>query len=82
MALKKHYDEVLSQTTLRQLLQDDERNAALRFKILDKIYMDFSHTKIDKTGLDLLLKAAGDQKVSEAIQAMFNGEEINSTEKR
>lgn len=44
--------------------------------------MDFSHTKIDKKGLDLLLKASQDQQVANQIQQMFNGDQINSTEKR
>ena len=43
---------------------------------------DFTHTKIDKKGLDLLLKVADDIKKKKKVKAMFSGEAINTTEKR
>ena len=82
VALKKHYDEVTSKTHLRELLQDEERNAQLRFQVGDKTWLDFSHTKIDSEGLRLLLEVAKEQKLSERILAMVNGDVINTTEKR
>ena len=58
VALKKHYDEVTSKTHLRDLLQDEERNNKLRFLMGKNTHMDFTHTKIDSKGLDLLLEVA------------------------
>ena len=81
VALKKHYEEVTSKTHLRDLLQDEARNEQLRFKV-GKTWMDFSHTKIDSEGLRLLLEVAKEQKLSQKLQAMVNGEVINTTEKR
>ena len=54
IALKKHYETVTKSTHLRDLLQDESRNEALRFKVLDKIWLDYTHTKIDAQGLALL----------------------------
>jgi len=59
-ALKKHYTEVTSETHLRDLLQDEARNEALRFKFGDNVWLDFSHTKIDAEGLKLLLDVAAE----------------------
>ena len=47
IALKQHYETVTKSTHLRDLLQDESRNEALRFKVLDKIWLDYTHTKID-----------------------------------
>ena len=59
IALKQHYANVTSKAHLRDLLQDEERNTALRFQF-GKTWFDFSHTKIDTEGLRLLLEVAKD----------------------
>lgn len=46
-ALKLHYETVTKSLHLRDLLQDESRNETLRFKVLDKIWLDYTHTKID-----------------------------------
>ena len=81
-ALRNHYETVTKQTHLRDLLQDEERNAALRFKVLDQIWADYTHTKIDLEGLRLLGEVAKDAGVLSSINAMFNGEVVNPTEGR
>lgn len=81
-ALKQHYDTVTSGSHLRDLLQDETRNAALRQKLGDDILLDFTHTKIDAEGLRLLNNVATDQHVAQNINAMFAGEVINPTEGR
>lgn len=53
-ALKQHYETVTKSLHLRDLLQDESRNESLRFKVLDKIWLDYTHTKIDSQGLALL----------------------------
>ena len=80
--MKSHYETVTKQTHLKELLQDKERNAALTMKFDDKIIMDFTHTKIDAEGLKLLKLVASELQVSEKIKKMFDGEKINTTEKR
>lgn len=69
-------------THLRELLQDESRNESLRFKVLDKIWLDYTHTKIDSQGLALLAQVATDQGVADGIRAMFNGDVVNPTEGR
>ena len=81
-ALKQHYETVTKAKHLRDLLQDETRNESLRFKVLDKIWMDYTHTKIDSEGLALLGQVAQDQNVAGNIQAMFAGEVVNPTEGR
>jgi len=51
---------VTKQSHLKDLLQDDARNSTLRFKVLDKIWLDYTHTKIDEQGLQLLNAVAQD----------------------
>jgi glucose-6-phosphate isomerase len=46
------------------------------------VIADFTHTKIDKKGLDLLLKVADDVNLVTKVKKMFSGEAINTTEKR
>lgn len=82
VALKQHYDAVTSKTHLKQLLQDEERNAALRFKLLDKIWLDYTHTKIDAEGLRLLGEVARERAVAQGVKDMFAGEVCNPTEGR
>ena len=81
VALKKHYDEVTSKTPLKDLLQDEERNRRLTVKF-DKMMLDYTHTKIDSKGLDLLVKVARSAELDEKIADMFSGEKINTTEGR
>lgn len=82
-ALKAHFDTVTSKSHLRELLQDEARNEALRFQCLDsKIWLDYTHTKIDAEGLALLNQVAKEQAVAQNIKDMFAGEVVNPTEGR
>lgn len=83
-ALKKHYNDVIKPQHLRDLLKDEARNQKLVFKFDDAnpAMLDLTHTKIDATGLDLLLKVADEVQLKQRVQSMFSGEVINKTEKR
>ena len=81
-ALKQHYETVTKQAHLRDLLQDEQRNAALRFKVDDSVWLDYTHTKIDLAGLALLADVAREQGVARGVQDMFAGEVVNPTEGR
>ena len=48
----------------------------------DSVIADFTHTKIDKRGLELLFKVASDVELEAKVKKMFSGEVINTTEKR
>ncbi len=80
--LKAHYALHTSKTHLKDLLNDEERNNKLRTQVGDDIFFDFTHTKIDSLGFDLLKKVAEEAKLTEKVNAMFNGDKINNTEKR
>ena len=54
----------------------------MRFKVLDKIWLDYTHTKIDAEGLRLLGEVANNQGVAAGIRSMFAGEVVNPTEGR
>lgn len=54
----------------------------MTFKLGTDTIVDFTHTKIDKKGIELLLDVANNAKVFDKIDQMFSGEKINNTEKR
>mmetsp|Transcript_63389 Transcript_63389/g.87561 ORF Transcript_63389/g.87561 Transcript_63389/m.87561 type:complete len:126 (-) Transcript_63389:1236-1613(-) len=83
VALKKHFDEVIAKKHIKDYLDDELRNEKLRVRAFDqKAILDFTHVKIDQTGIDLLMKVAEETKLHDRVAAMFNGEVINKTEKR
>ena len=54
----------------------------LTFKLGDDTIVDFTHTKIDKRGIELLLEVAKQANLYSKIDQMFEGANINNTEKR
>lgn len=51
IALKEHYEAVTKHQHLSKLLEDEERNSLLTFKLGDDTIVDFTHTKIDVRGI-------------------------------
>ena len=82
LKLKEHYNLVVKKQHLSSLLQDDERNRLLTFKLGDDLIVDFTHTKIDKRGIELLLDVAKEADLAVKIDQMFQGAIINTTENR
>lgn len=81
-ALEQHNAEQ-SAVTIQQLftLQNDRfEQYSLNFN--DEILVDFSKNKINQDTLKLLRQLAQECALSQAIEAMFNGEKINRTENR
>ena len=73
----------MSQTHLKELLQQDERNKGLVVEDKEaQLILDYTHTKIDATTLNMLFKVAEEQRLTEKLSAMFKGETINTTEGR
>jgi len=48
----------------------------------NNLLVDFSKNNIDESTLAILLQLANECKLKDAIQAMFDGQKINETEKR
>lgn len=58
-ALKQHYDTNLRPLHLKNMLQDQDRNAKLvHSDSTAKIVLDYTHTKIDAATMDLLKQVA------------------------
>lgn len=58
------------------------RNSHLRAALGEDVILDFTHSKIDQKGFEILQEVATDSKLFEKIDAMFDGKKINNTEKR
>ena len=79
--LERHYKKI-SESHLRELFADapDRFN---KFSIaFEDILFDYSKNRISSKTLSLLIDLANECRVSDAIEAMFNGEAINETEGR
>jgi glucose-6-phosphate isomerase len=79
--LKEHAEE-MKKNNLRELFRTDPDRFKKFSLCLDEFVFDFSKNIITDKTLQLLLQLADECKVKEAINAMFNGDIINSTEKR
>ena len=79
--LKQHADEMKS-IHMRELFQKDtSRFDKYAFHFQD-ILIDFSKNRVTDQTLTLLFQLANECKLSDAIQALFEGDLINETEKR
>ena len=79
--LEKHYAE-MKKVHLRELFKDDPDRFKKFSLCEDEIVFDYSKNIITEKTLKLLLQLAEECKVKEAMNAMFNGDIINGTEKR
>jgi glucose-6-phosphate isomerase len=79
--LQAHASE-MKQVHMRTLFAEDPDRYKKFALCLDDTVFDYSKNIITEKTVQLLQQLAGECKVSEAIQAMFNGEMINETEKR
>ena len=80
-SLVQHAEE-MKQAHMRELFANDPDRFKHYSLCLDPIVFDYSKNIISSRTIELLLKLAEECKVKEAMQAMFNGEQINETEKR
>lgn len=78
----KEKSKVFQKIHLRELFQSDP-NRANRFSLeFGKLHYDFSKQRIDQNVLDLLVSLAKEAHLKEAVEAMFSGDVINTSEKR
>lgn len=82
LLLKKHYDEEMSHTQIKNLFEKDKERFNKFSLWFNDILFDYSKNIITEKTLNILLNLAEDCKVKEAIEAMFSGEIINETEGR
>ena len=80
-ALEEHYQKIQSQH-LRTLFAEDPRRGERYTAEAVGIYLDYSKNRITDETLRLLLQLADSSGLRERIEAMFQGEKINVTEKR
>lgn len=79
--LVSHADEI-KKTHLRDLFQNDP-NRFNRFHVqTDHFLLDYSKNNITPETMNLLFELAEEAHLKQAIQDMFNGEKINTTENR
>ncbi|MCX6319246.1 MAG: glucose-6-phosphate isomerase [Bacteroidetes bacterium] len=79
--LQDHSDK-MKQVHMRDLFRDDAERFNKYSLCLKDTLVDFSKNIINDTTLSLLLQLAEECKLGEGINAMFNGDAINATEKR
>ncbi len=80
-ALKTHAEEM--QDIHMKDLFDNDRERFRRFSIIfEDMLVDFSKNRISEKTIDLLIRLAEASDLKAAIEAMFAGERINTTENR
>ena len=79
--LENHY-AVMKNVHLRDLFKDDPARFKKFSLCEDEIVFDYSKNIITEKTLKLLLQLAEECNLKEAMNAMFNGDIINGTEKR
>jgi len=80
-ALTAHYKKI-SKIHLRKLFADDPKRGERLTLEAAGIFLDYSKHRINDQTIKLLLQLADESRLRERIDAMFNGEKINITEKR
>lgn len=80
-ALQLHCDAEMGQTHLKELFEDTARVDSFSLECED-LYVDFSKNRISEKTLSLLLELAEQQNLTQAIEDLLTGEEVNDTEHR
>jgi glucose-6-phosphate isomerase len=80
-ALEEHYQHARDLHLRTLFAQDPERGKRFTLEA-EGIYLDYSKNRITDETLKLLLNLAESSGLRQRIDAMFNGEKINITEKR
>jgi glucose-6-phosphate isomerase len=80
-ALASHYNSA-SKLHLRQLFADDPKRGQRMAIEAVGLYLDYSKNRVTDETLKLLLQLADESGLRARIDAMFDGEKINITEKR
>ena len=79
--LASHY-KTLSKLHLRQLFAEDPKRGQRMAIEAVGLYLDYSKNRVTDETVNLLIQLAEESGLQGRIDAMFNGEKINITEKR
>jgi len=80
-ALTLHHSKIASQH-MRDWFQEDSTRFS-RFSLqVDNLFLDYSRNRVNATTLNLLCELAHAAGLTDKINALFNGEAINTTENR
>lgn len=79
--LKDHFEQIKDYQMRDWFAEDENRFQAFSVQFED-ILLDYAKNRIDKKGMELLVKLAETCQVAEARELMFSGEKINATEGR
>jgi glucose-6-phosphate isomerase len=80
-ALQKHYEQIKS-VHLRELFQNEPQRGETFVLEIGDWYLDYSKNRVTTETLQLLLQLTQAVKLREAIDGMFMGDAINTTENR
>ena len=80
--LAKHYREDMRNRTLRELFSRDKKRVERYSVEASDLVLDFSRTHVNATTRKLLVQLAKQADVTAAIEGMFTGAHINTTEDR
>ncbi len=81
-SLKTHYRDEMKSSSLRGLFAEDSERAD-RFSVTSgELFLDYSKNLLTGVTRDLLINLAKEAGVAEAIEALFTGKHVNSTEDR
>jgi glucose-6-phosphate isomerase len=80
-ALQTHYDKVRA-LHLRKLFADDPKRGERMTAEAVGLFLDYSKNRITDETVKLLIELAEESGLQSRIDAMFQGEKINTTEKR
>ncbi|MFH1081596.1 MAG: glucose-6-phosphate isomerase, partial [Pseudomonadota bacterium] len=79
--LRAHY-KIMKNRHMKDLFREDGERFAKYTLRLEDILVDYSKNIITEETLALLLALAAEVQLSDAIEKMFSGDQINATEKR
>ena len=79
--LEKHFQEISDAHMCDLFRKDHERTDDFTLKLND-ITVDYSKHRITRKTLDLLLSLATESGIQDAIDALFTGQKVNTTEQR
>ncbi|HLP82451.1 MAG TPA: glucose-6-phosphate isomerase, partial [Nitrosomonas sp.] len=80
-ALKTHFQHIQNESMRESFRKDPDRFKKFSLQ-LDDIIFDYSKNRINEETIALLVELAETQGLKQKIEAMFNGEIINTTEHR
>lgn len=81
-ALKTHYRDDMKSSSLRTLFAEDSRRADEFSVVSGDLLLDYSKNHLTGTTRDLLLELAKEAGVAEAIEDLFSGKHVNTSEDR